>query len=91
MGEQCHLNELEYGLRQLIKRSYDTPANRKKRARLEGRRASLSMVARDLHELGFKHLTVSGLRQKHVKALVTQWQNVGDSPQTIRMRMSDLR
>ena len=85
------MNALEYGLRHLIKRADDRPATQQHRRRLDGRHASLGLIARDLHALNFKHLSVSGLRQKHVRALVAHWQQRGHSPQTIRMRLADLR
>ena len=40
---------------------------------------ALAQAADTLHELGFKGLRATGLRRKHVVALVREW-NVRDGP-----------
>ncbi len=78
--------DLEYDLKLLCRRNRDgsrmTQAQREQRLRL---------TARELHQLGFRHLHTSSLKPKHVDALVKDWQSKGLSPGTIKNRMADLR
>lgn len=55
------------------------------------RRHILSMCAEQLKEAGFYNLAPSGLKQKHVKALVSKWldENIGSG--AIKNRMAHLR
>ncbi len=62
--------------------SYSTQYHRKK---------VLSKVAEDLKKLGFYNLKASGLKPKHVEALVKFWQGEGKSTGTIKNRMAHLR
>jgi integrase len=51
----------------------------------------LSAIANQLHELGFRQLKATSLKQKHVQALVDLWLKQDLSPGTIKNRMSCLR
>jgi len=51
----------------------------------------LKMIARQLDEMGFKHMTHISLKQKHSQALVNRWQAEGITVGTIKNRMSVLR
>jgi integrase len=51
----------------------------------------LSAIANQLHDLGFRQLKATSLKQKHVQALVDQWLDQKLSPGTIKNRMSCLR
>lgn len=62
--------------------SFSTRANRER---------ILSSAATDLHNLGFRKLTVKGLKQKHIKALVKHWDTSGISAASIKNRMAGLR
>ena len=44
-----------------------------------------------LHELGFRRLRATGLKRKHVNALVAEWQRRGLAVGTVKNRMSALR
>ena len=52
---------------------------------------ALSLIADQLNEAGFKNLRVDGLRGRHVKALVTRWNEEKLSAGTIKNRMSAFR
>ncbi|MDO8864234.1 phage integrase N-terminal domain-containing protein, partial [Haliea sp. E1-2-M8] len=56
-----------------------------------GRERQLSAIANQLHDLGFRRLQATSLKQKHIKALVNYWQRQNLSPGTIKNRMSCLR
>ncbi len=78
--------DLEYDLKVICRRNRDgshmTQAQREQRLRL---------IARELNDLGFRHLRASSLKPKHVEALVSEWQQRGLSAGTIKNRMADLR
>lgn len=57
----------------------------------EGRKDMLRMIARQLDEMGFKHMTHTSLKQKHSQALVDRWKAEGITVGTIKNRMSVLR
>ena len=48
-------------------------------------------MADTLHELGFKGLRATGLRRKHVVALVREWKRQGRSIGTMKNRMAHVR
>ena len=52
---------------------------------------ALNQAANLLHALGFRRLRATGLRQKHVNALVAEWQRRGLAAGTVKNRMSALR
>ncbi|MDE0444933.1 MAG: hypothetical protein OXL38_22850 [Gammaproteobacteria bacterium] len=56
-----------------------------------GRSFNLALMANTLHELGYRRLRATGLRGKHVEALVREWQHAGLSIGTMKNRMSHLR
>ena len=51
----------------------------------------LAQAANMLHDLGFRRLRATGLRRKHVNALVREWQRAGLSTGTVKNRMAALR
>ncbi len=51
----------------------------------------LDQAAHMLHALGFRRLRATGLKRKHVNALVAEWQRRGLATGTIKNRMSALR
>jgi hypothetical protein len=55
------------------------------------RREVLSQVAHDLKELGFRTLPATGLKPKHVAALVLRWKECGLAISTMKNRMSYIR
>src|SRR5690606_31870305 len=78
--------DLTYTLRQLCQRNRDgshtTQADRTR---------SLTLVARQLREAGFRQMKASSLKGKHVQALLDRWQDEGLSSGTIKNRLSHLR
>ena len=80
------MQDLVYELTGLMRRnpdgSYLTQA---------GRRAILIQAAAHLRQAGYKDLDVAGLKGRHVKALLKQWQAEGLSAATQKNRMAALR
>ena len=52
---------------------------------------ALNQAADMLHALGFRRLRATGLKRKHVDALVAEWQRRGLTTGTMKNRMSALR
>ena len=52
---------------------------------------ALAQIADTLHELGFKGLRSTGLKRKHVVALVREWKRQGRSNGTMKNRMAHVR
>ena len=52
---------------------------------------ALNQAANLLHALGFRRLRATGLKRKHVDALVADWQRRGFAVGTVKNRMSALR
>jgi len=80
------MDDLTYTLRQLCRRNRDgshtTQADRMR---------SLTLAARQLREAGFRQMTASSFKGKHVQALLDRWQGEGLSSGTIKNRLSHLR
>lgn len=55
------------------------------------RLADLGLVADQLHDLGFRRLSINGLKPKHVFALVELWKKQSISTGTIKNRMACIR
>ena len=92
-GGQKHLPEhrdtvrdLNYQLKQLCRHNRDGGyATQRNRERL------LSLIADQLHSLGFRGMGAQSLKPKHVEALVNRWQAESLSVGTIKNRMTVLR
>lgn len=80
------MDDLTYTLRQLCQRNRDGSHNTQ-----ADRVRSLTLVARQLREAGFRQLKASSLKGKHVHALMGRWQAEGLSSGTIKNRLSHLR
>ena len=52
---------------------------------------ALAQIADTLHDLGFKGLRATGLRRKHVAALVKEWKRQGRSIGTMKNRTAHVR
>ena len=52
---------------------------------------ALNQAANLLHALGFRRLRATGLKRKHVNALVAEWQRRGLAAGTVKNRMAHLR
>ena len=80
------MRDLNYQLKQLCLRNRDGGyATQRNRERL------LSMIADQLHALGYRNMVVHSLKPKHAEALVKHWQGESLSVGTIKNRMSALR
>jgi len=51
----------------------------------------LSLIANQLHEMGFYHMGACSLRTNHVDALVERWKQEGISTGTLKNRLATLR
>jgi hypothetical protein len=80
------MRDLNYQLKVLCKHSHEGSFETR-----VGRERQLTAIANQLHELGFRQLKATSLKQKHVQALVDHWLGKNLSPGTIKNRMSCLR
>ena len=80
------MRDLNYQLKDLCRRnrdgSYATQQNRERQ---------LSLMADQLHELGYRAMNARSLKPKHVEALLRRWQGEGLSIGTLKNRMAALR
>jgi len=80
------VRDLNYQLKELCRRnrdgSYATQQNRERQ---------LSLMADQLHELGYRAMNARSLKPKHVEALLRRWQGEGLSIGTLKNRMAALR
>ena len=80
------MRDLNYQLKQLCRHcregSHDTQAKRE---------WMLSQMANQLHELGYRHMTASSLKPKHIEALLKLWREQELSTGTIKNRMAVIR
>ena len=72
------MRDLNYQLKLLCKHSHEGSFETR-----VGRERQLSAIANQLHDLGFRQLKATSLKQKHVQALVDQWLQQNLSPGTI--------
>ncbi len=80
------MRDLNYQLKQLSRRNKDgSYATQRNRERL------LSLIADQLHALGYRRMQAQSLKPKHVEGLVRLWQGEGLSIGTVKNRMSALR
>ena len=80
------MRDLNYELKQLCRRNHDgSYATQRDRERV------LDLVANQLHELGYRHMTAASLKPKHVEALVERWKAEDLAVGTIKNRMAELR
>ena len=80
------MRDLNYQLKQLCRHcregSFDTRAKRE---------WMLTQMADQLHELGYRHMTASSLKPKHIEALLKLWRQQDLSTGTIKNRMAVIR
>lgn len=80
------MRDLNYQLKQLCQRNRDGGA-----ATQALRERNLSLIANQLQELGYRHMTPQSIKPKHVDALVRRWKEEGLATGTIKNRMAHLR
>ena len=80
------MRNLNYEIKQLFSRNKDgsfaTQADRNK---------ILTMVANQIHDLGYRNLKLKNIQDKHISALIKKWKEEGLSSGTLKNRMSSLR
>lgn len=80
------MRDLNYQLKQLCRRnrdgSFGTQRNRER---------TLTLIADQLHALGFRQMNANSLKPKHTEALVKHWQAEALSVGTIKNRVTALR
>ena len=80
------MRELNYQLKQLCRRnrdgSYRTRADRERQ---------LTLIANQLHTLGYRKMNAQSLKPKHVEALVQHWQKEDISVGAIKNRLAVIR
>ena len=80
------MRELNYQLKQLCLRnrdgSYRTQADRERQ---------LTLIANQLHTLGYRKLNTQSLKPKHIEALVKHWQQEDISVGAIKNRLTAIR
>jgi integrase len=80
------MRDLNYQLKKLCERN---PMRSK--TSHAARQRNLDLFANQLHDLGFRNLTIYGLKPKHVTALLNHWREANLSVSTIKNRMANLR
>lgn len=80
------MRDLNFALKQLCIRNHDgsiaTRANRER---------NLSLMANQLHILGYRHMSPHSLKPKHISSLIKLWQEQNLSTGTIKNRLAHLR
>lgn len=80
------MRELNYQLKQLCRRnrdgSYRTQSDRERQ---------LTLIANQLHALGYRRMNAQSLKPKHVEALVQHWQQEDISVGAIKNRLTAIR
>ena len=80
------MRDLNFELKQICRRNRDgSYATQRDRERV------LTLVATQLHEQGYRHMTAASLKPKHVDALVERWKAEDLATGTIKNRMAELR
>ena len=80
------MRDLNYQLKLLCKHSHEGSFETR-----VGRERQLSAIANQLHDLGYRQLGATSLKQKHVQALVDHWLQQNLSAGTSKNRMNCLR
>ncbi len=83
---ESEMRDLAFDLRQLTHRNRDGSF-----ATQADRQRMLSLIAEQLHELGFNHMEAASLKPKHVDHLLARWHAEGLSAGTIKNRVAALR
>lgn len=61
------------------------------RSTQNSRSRSLNLIANQLHDLGFLHLSANGLKPKHIESLLKFWKSQLLSSSTLKNRLAHLR
>jgi hypothetical protein len=80
------MKDLNYQLKILCLRNRDGS-----HATQAARERNLSLIANQLHELGFRHMNSHSLKTKHIKSLINHWKSDSLAVGTIKNRLAHLR
>ena len=80
------MRDLNYQLKGICNRNRDGSY-----ATQAARIRNLDLMANQLHDLGFRHLLATGLKPKHVVALIALWKKENIAIGTVKNRMAHLR
>ena len=80
------MRQLNYQLSQLTQKNRDGSYSTQ-----DARSRILGLCANELHDLGYRRLSVHGLKSKHIDALVRHWLGKDLSSGTIKNRMAHIR
>lgn len=80
------MDDLTYSLRQLCRRNRDGS-----HATQGDRLRSLTLMARQLRQVGFRNMRATSLQRRHVDVLVRQWGKDGLATGTLKNRLAHLR
>jgi site-specific recombinase XerC len=80
------MDDLTYSLRTLCRRNRDGS-----HATQGDRLRSLTLIARELREAGFRNMRLTSLQRRHVDTLLRRWQARGLSAGTLKNRLAHLR
>jgi len=80
------VDDLTYELKQMCRRNKDGSFETQHQ-----RMQSLTLIARQLKEMGFRNMYATSLKEKHVNALLERWTAENLSAGTVKNRMSHLR
>ena len=80
------MRQLNYDLKRLQDDAWDGAFGTR-----SGRSFNLAQMANTLHDLGYRRLRATGLKGKHIEALVREWRRQGLTEGTMKNRMSHLR
>ncbi len=80
------MRDLNYQLKQLGRRNRDGSF-----ATQADREQMLALFARQLHEMGYRHMRADSLKPKHVEALLERWNAEGILTGTLKNRFATLR
>lgn len=86
LNEPDDMRDLAYELRQLCQRNKDGSF-----ATQADRQRMLSLMAEQLEEMGYKHMSAASLKPKHVEGLLERWKSETLSTGTLKNRLSTLR
>lgn len=85
-NRQPTMDDLTWTLKQLCRRNRDGS-----HATQADRMRSLSLAARQLREAGFRQMSATSLKGRHVEALLSRWQAENLSTGTLKNRLAHLR
>ncbi|WP_228723071.1 phage integrase N-terminal domain-containing protein [Limnobaculum xujianqingii] len=84
--QEALMDDLTYTLRQLCQRNRDGS-----HATQADRLRSLTLMSRQLRDVGFRQMRATSLKGKHIEVLLQRWQTEGLSAGTLKNRLAHVR